>query len=114
MDVPENYAAYVAGVLRVLTTREPVARFALEKVESWISHHQGDRDLWTLAETARFLRKKPQQVRAYVNKHGLPASNLPGNPGTGLTGDRLHFVPSEVRAWLASRRKSTCPNLMFR
>lgn len=101
MNVPEADIGYVRGVLATLAAQGvAAARPALERVEKW----QAPAELWTLTETAAFLRKKPEAVKLLARRHGLPAITLPGN---GVAGDRLRFDPGAVRSWLQSRALPT-------
>lgn len=54
--------------------------------------------LWTAYETAEFLAISPQALWHLVEK-GM------GPPAFGVTEKRgIRFIPSEVRAWLETRR----------
>lgn len=97
MEIDDTDLAYVRAVLETNAPTVPALRFALERLPV-----PGEERTWTLAECARFLQKSDTEVRRLMAEHGLPGASLPGAAGTERSA-RWRFVPSQVKAWLASK-----------
>lgn len=56
------------------------------------------RGLYTVAQVARYLGKRPQEVAAMIERDGLPAINLPGEKRMGRK-----IALTMLHRWLAAR-----------
>ncbi len=56
------------------------------------------RGLYTVAEVARYLGKRPQEVVAMIERDKLPACNMPGEKRL-----RWKFTLHGLHRWLSSR-----------